>query len=433
MSQVSLNKLKYKNAHRKYSKIRQKILLEQQWSPQQGSIFGIFVEPFANVFKALKLTAMDFSNITKMILGTLVGTFLNDYKQIAKVRQSYQSRRSRLRNEWESIVESSAAAISSSDPLLTLMLAPNVYMATKAVQAGVKGGKTATEIIVSEKWDQLVDDFRSIPDEKWGIAALYKKSQEQENGKAEKKPGSEVFSALEKLFYGSTRKDESRLRSKKVLLEDESQQKDNSLPTDAKEWLSQLFSDTGLDAYFDENVAEIAYDRFVLTKNASDAIEEVNAVIAIVAAKTIDEMQKVISEMGSSTASAKTKTAFSNVIQKIDQQAKSLAANEEFKKTAAEQVKKDPSQISEQEYLKAARNAVFAKSKINLDTELMNKVLPVINEIEQTQKVVSIDENTLALLNKKTEIPEVADLLDIYNREKKLYNNLKASMSRLKG
>lgn len=432
MAQDPLHQINYLNARRKYERARKKVLSEQRWEPQSGTLFSIFVEPFKDALKGLKLAAMDFSNVTRLLLGTLWGAFKNDPKSIQKTRENYDERRSRLKREWEPITKNSLDAINSADPLLTMMLAPNFYLASKGTQAAVAAGKTAAEIITANDWDVLIDPrYSRVPDEKWGLSALFSKLQNLgQDGKDKKpgpgdplsRPGTGLLQDLQNLFYGAAENKKNEARQDEPVLQE--QDGGEKLPTDPAEYLKQLFAVTGMQERFDETLADAAFSRYQITAQQLEAVQEYTTLAKIVAAKNPKELDEAVKSSGTKGASQIEK-AIQTINSQTQEQARQMAQSEEFRNELAQKQKKNPQDLNDNEVLEAATSTVFVASKGKMDEDIMSKLMPGLKEIEETQKEVNLDERTLSLMSQRaSDVPEVKDLLDVYKKEKSAYDQL---------
>ena len=252
------SRIRYLTAKRKY----ERLLREQRWEPSASHASAAFVKPFADVFKALKLTAMDIGNSARMMLGALL-TF--DNKKLQKKITDFEERRNLLRQDWAPIVGDSLKAIQTADPLLSMALMPTAYLSAFGLAAGITTGAAATDIIAGEKWERLISKLWNMPTELSALNAI-KTMMQAQNEKSEK---SGVLKNLMKLFWKGE-KNESVLREQK---------EQTTYDTSSEEvWLADFFADTGLDDTFDALAAESARNQLGLIREVENAARRAEAV-----------------------------------------------------------------------------------------------------------------------------------------------------------
>ena len=140
--------IRYLQNKQKYEKIlRERKLL------REGPLFDIIGDALGDIFKSLKLVAMDISNELRWLGEQFL--YRNNPEDLAQARADYKRKHDKLLKEWEPIVESSMEAVKNADPFMTIALSPGTFLATKGITAGVAAGKTAAEIIAAEDWESI--------------------------------------------------------------------------------------------------------------------------------------------------------------------------------------------------------------------------------------------------------------------------------------
>jgi hypothetical protein len=412
------SELQYLTARRKY----EKLLREQRWEPSTSHASAAFVKPFTDVFKALKLTAMDIGNSARLMLGVLL-TF--DSKKLEKKISDFEERRNVLRQEWQPIVGDSLKAIQTADPLLSMALMPTAYLASFGLATGITTGAAVVDVIAGEKWERLVSQLWNMPTELAALGAIKGLLEKQNEALGEK---SGVLKGLLNLFWKGE-KNESVLREQK--------KGKTTYDTSSEEaWLADFFADTGLDDTFDALAAESARNHLDLIRDVENATRRAEAVALLVAADDPEKFKTVLQQVvsGNLIEAADVKE-ISSVLPEIDKQAKQLAVSDDFRNKVATMTKTAPEKVNEKDLMAAAQKAAFNAAKIGFNEKAMNGdggesgLSNFMQQIKKMQKEVELDSKTLQQLKKKTDIPEIKELLSVYEGMNRSYDKAQQAIN----
>jgi len=425
MSIKTLREFRYLDAKRKYQRYLREIRLlrEQRWEPDASLSYNIFVAPFADVFSALKLTAMDISNSARLVLSTLFA--FGDVEKLKKAADSFEDRQSRLRTKWDPIVEKSLEAIRTADPLFTLALGPGAFLATKGVALGLSAGKTAAEIARGEDWDAILTQIRKVPDEKWGLGRLM---QQQERQAAE---SSELTKKLSALFYGAT--NESRAIHAQPLRE-QNEDTDKKLPTDPRAWVDAFLEDTGLNEAFDDLASVSAMIRIDLIQGLESVLKKSHAVSALISVKSADEFANVIRDTISVGVLEQGDIKdLNNIMPQIEKQAQELAQSQEFRSSVAAQQDIEPDKLTDAAVKNTAEKVAFNSAKTQFNGQAMAGLDKMMAAVDEIYEKVKIDDETLKMMKQRKDISTVKELADVYENVKRLYDETQATVRKVKG
>lgn len=424
------SKIQYLTAKRKYEKLlrHQRALHEQRWEPSASHASAAFVKPFTDVFKALKLTAMDIGNSARTMLGVLL-TF--DNKKLQEKITAFETRRGLLRTEWQPIVGDSLKAIQTADPLLSMALMPQAYLASFGLAAGVKVGAAATDIIAGEKWERLVEKLWRMPTEISALNAIQNMMQDDRSSKG-RGGKSKLMKKLLGLFWKGN-VDEGFLR--------EQQAKKTTYDTSSEEaWLADFFADTGMDDTFNSLAAESADNHLSVVREVLEAAQRAETVALLVAADSPERFRTTLKHaISSNLVDPANVKELSNVLPQIDKQAKELAASDEFRKKVAATAKVEPEKVSDQELTSAAQKTAFNTGKVSFNDQAINGgsgspgLSEFMQQLKQAQDEAELDNELLQQLKKKTDIPEVKELLQVYEKMKRSYDKAQQAINSVMG
>jgi ribosomal protein S8 len=410
--------IRYLENKRKFEKfLRENRTLNEYYDdgigPSSG-LFAAFGKAFGDIFKSLKLTAMDISNEFRWLGQQFL--YRNNPEKLEKARSDYKRKHDKLLKEWEPIVKDSMNAIKNADPFLTIALAPNVFLATKGIQAGVSAGKNAAEIIAAEDWQSIrakMNKFQTGTAEnpqagaELGMGAVYDEMRKQGN----------LLMKLTDLFSGrgATNKNESRLI----------EQAENRI-TDPKEWLDTFFELTGIDQEFDAAASGMLADKIVLMQEMIPTIEASIAVIKLVSTDNLDQFSKIAQEIARDSAlSSEAISGMKEVMSDVQAQAQKLAASEDFRNQLADAENRPVDQLSDEEVKNAASAMVFKQAKVKFDEQYISDLKKFEDIIEGSRSDLETDNQTLSLVKNRKDLPESSEFLKVYDRYDKLYKEFK--------
>jgi len=417
-------KISYLTARRKYEKLlRERHLVEQRWSPQGSQAVGAFVKPFSDVFKALKLTAMDIGNSARLMLGVLLTW---DPDKLQKKRDKFNERRDKLRTLWNPIIGDSLKAIQTADPLLSFALIPGVYFASLGLATGITTGKVAAEVMAGETWSQLINKLERMPTEKSALNAILNVI----DGDKDKK-GTKTLDKLSKLFFG-----ENHARSGSILKELEEKQETEYDMTSEESWLKSFMADTGLDDVFNKIVIDLAEGHTSIIKEIAESTGRMEVGALLVAATSPEDFKSVLTKsVNDKIIEAEDVKELSGVLSQIEKQAKELAASDDFRAKLAKTKNVEPDAMDDAAVFAEAEKTAFNTGKIDFNEQAVNGdgkspgLIKLMEEIKSAREEVSLDSDLLGQLKKRTDLPAVKELLQIYESVGKNYDKAQRALA----
>jgi len=136
------------------------MLLEHYWIPDRGSLWRIWVQPFANILTAAKLAAM---NISNLVQWKFMEATARDREEAQNALYDFKRKFAEIQREWTPILQAneeySNDALPVSD-MLWMASSPGTFFATKALKTAFDAaGKPAIEVITGTPFQQLIDNF----------------------------------------------------------------------------------------------------------------------------------------------------------------------------------------------------------------------------------------------------------------------------------
>lgn len=420
----AVTKLRYIQARKRIEEINDRLARQKKIMLEYGGydtgLFVIFKEPFSDIFSALKLSAMDISNGLQRFVKAI--WHLGDPKKLAEDKKVYDQKRSILLREWEPIVKRSIDSIKSADPFLTIGLMPHLFLATKGASAALAIAQTSAEIGFAQNWPAIRDKYQ-----RW----FEKSGRERDADRARGSDPSAIEAAeeltkirkmLQDLFYG---KDKSTAVKKEGLLREQSSSIDPN--KDPVEFLRQFFEDTGMAAEFADATGRLLKEKLELTQKSLDALEELLPLMRLVSIQELDKFNKELQQiLTSKNLSPDLMNDFKKMIPGIEEQAKKLAADDDFKAQISKSSKKAEKKTDE-ELLKIAKDYAFTQAKENFDKKVNQQIKNFEPVLKNNDKDITIDQKTLDLLKKNSEnIFSAPDFLKVYDQYEKAYKEFKS-------
>lgn len=423
-------KINYLTAKRKYEALLRKnrILAEQRWEPGSGPAAEIFVAPFADVFKALKLTAMDIGNSARLLLGTLL-TF--DTKKLRKKREKFVERRGLLRQEWLPIMEGSLKSIRTADPLLTFSMMPVTYLAGQGLAAGISTGANIAEVMGGARWKYLLEKLWRMPDNKTALNAILDKLDDPSGGGKGKKSLSDK---LADLFFEGASTDGS-------ILKEQQESGGPKYDTSSDEaWLRDFMKDTELDKAFDDLASEEAKNHLMVLNEIAPAVKKAMTVALLVAADSSSRFEDTLSKaISGGLLEDKDVTELKNIMPQVRDQAKKLAGSDEFRQKLADTKKTKAENLDDKEIGEAALSSAFNTGKISFNQKAVNGgdgnpgLHRFMAEVEKMMDEQKLDSTLISQMKKRTDIPSVKELLKVYEDTLQSYDKAQQAIATAKG
>ena len=413
VSKKVAEKIRYLEAKTRYERILRENKALNEYATT--GLFKVIGDALGDIFKSLKLSAMDISNELKFLGSQLL--FLGNPARLKKSKDNYNRKRDKILSEWEPIVKKNMDALKNADALLTLSLAPSLYLATQGVRAGVAAGKTAAEIIAAEDWQSIrskINKFgTSTPDNpnagtELGIGAVYDQMKQQGN----------ILAQLNDLFTSQSKKAKNESR---ILEQDDKSEKID----DPEEWLATLFELTGINLEFSDTANKILENKIEMMSEMIPLINSANAVSRVVKSDNLEDFEKLISEISNQQEIPRdTLENLKKIVEEIENQAKQVATSEEFANELSSSLEVELDTLSQDDLLNAAKKAVFQQAKSNFDKNQQKPLKDATEEIEETKKDLQLDKETLNLIKTRKDLPNASEFLKVYDSYMKAYKEL---------
>ena len=421
-------KINYLTAKRKYENLLRKnrILAEQRWEPGSGPAAEIFVNPFKDVFKALKLTAMDIGNSARLLLGTLL-TF--DSKKLRKKREKFVERRGLLRTEWLPIMEGSLKAIRTADPLLTFSMMPATYLAGQGLAAGIVAGANIAEVMGGARWKYLLEKLWRMPDNKTALNAILDKLDNAGQGSGDKS----LSDKLADLFFEGASTDGSILKEQKEGGPEYDTSSDEA-------WLRDFMKDTELDKAFDDLASEEAKNHLMVLEEIASTVKKAEVAALLIVADTPARFESTLSQaISSGLLEDKDVVDLRSVMPQIQEQAKKLAASDEFRQKLADTKEVKVEKLEDKVVADEAYSSAFNTGKISFNQKAVNGgdgspgLQQFLDEIEKMLEEQKLDNKLISQMKKRTDIQAVKELLEVYEETLQSYDKAQQAIAAAKG
>lgn len=449
MSKKIQDQIRYLELKRRYDLIlRENRSLSEVSDPYyaDSGLFAAIGDALGDVFKSLKLAAMDISNELRWLGEQFL--LRNDRAALEDAREEFKKRQSKIYQEWEPIMKKNLDAINSTDPMLALALAPGAYMATKGVQAGISAGKNAAEIIMAEPWSDIRKRISSFDwgDEETGdpgkaekardlgMGAIYDQMRKQNN----------ILFRLEDLF---TRTQQPAQQQNEALMIEQNQEKTDEkkagvekfdgIKSSPEEFVKEFLSLTGIDEQFEDLAAASLSGKAKLMSDAIPIMESIKALIRLVQVsdmKGFSEMvANVVSERKIPQSAAQ---GYAKIIPEIEANAKKMADSPEFKEEVAKSKNIPVEQLPEKEAYDAALMESFKIAKQKFNTDQTKDMGDFIETIEKNHKEIQIPDSPndpiIKHAKQRSDLPEAVEFVDVYNSYIDSYKELQDAKAKIR-
>jgi hypothetical protein len=388
VSKKVAEQIRYLEAKTRYERIlrENKALNEDIWEELKGGL--------SDIGKALKLTAMDFSSKIWYHMQKTFWVFLDNEKSKAKIREAYQDYKTKhdvIYRDWQPVLKNSMDAINSADPLLTLALAPNFFLANKGIQAMAATGKNAAEIVAAQPWERIINkitDFGPIfgrdddsprgPGPRRDIAIDSIADQMRQT--------SGILFKLQDLFMGGTKKktkNENVSRNKRLIIE----QPEQGQVTDPVEWMTIFLEQTGLNEQFKEIIFELLLDKIKYMKLIMPRMQTILTIKKMVTAESLEEYENILrAAKAEYNLSNDVTDPFAKTIEEMRMQIDQAA-----EKALAEQEKNSKeNNMSAEEIKSKIEKSIFNQGKEQLENQYNKTVSSDIAKIREMHKELGI-------------------------------------------
>lgn len=375
-------------------------------------------EAFKDVFRALRLVAMDFGNVLRLAVGMLI-TF-NPEKIKEKIR-AFDERRQKINAEWAPIVNRAKDAIGSADPILSMaIIGPANYFALQGMGAGLVAGKTVAEVVTATNWDSLINSFTVTLDVNQSLQQFFQNYTRNEESRREREEefnilsgkttrGNSIMNRLSNLFSESTDPQDA------VLLEQAAAPKMTE-----KQAIDMFVKATGMDKKFKELLDAHKENLKNTLQPIASELEPMVAVSNMFSATNLKEFNAAVKQAKSINPKLN-EEPFVKFDKQVQEETKKFADNPK----AVEDLKK---KLSVTQATPEALNAEIQKIVFNtLKSEFDKKVAAAIKSARDNAKIaiddLKIDSRTLQYMQDSTD-SEIKQLAEIYKNLSKTYDTI---------
>jgi hypothetical protein len=373
--------------------------------PSSG-LFAIFAKPLADIFSAMKLTAMDISNALQLIVKSINNVF--DPQKIERIKSEYNLKKSKILTKWKPIIQSSLKSIETADPFVTMALSPYLFMATKSLSNSIAAGKTAAEILAGEEWDGIRSKINRYPDVETSLRATADAS--RRNTAAVER----LNANLHKLFFGKTIKKESVLREQK------------DVDADVK----QFFEESGINTAFNDTLSEILDVKSSLIKELLPQVTLSSELLSLRKIKVISQFKKEIENLNLKDDIKKESiNNLNKFLRQIEEKAKVLSKDVKFKNELInnKSLNLKEENVTEELMFTYAMNLVFESSKLRFDNENLDHVKQLVKWIKENKSIFVDDKDFKKISERKDEINSADNFIKIYTKFISLYKKIESA------
>jgi len=375
-------------------------------------------EAFKDVFRALRLVAMDFGNVLRLAVGMLI-TF-NPEKIKEKIR-AFDERRQKINAEWAPIMDRAKDAIGSADPILSMaIIGPANYFALQGMGAGLVAGKTVAEVVTATNWDSLINSFTVTLDVNQSLQQFFQNYTRNEESRREREEefnissgkttrGNSIMSRLSNLFSESTDPQDA------VLLEQAAAPKMTE-----KQAIDMFVKATGMDKKFKELLDAHKENLKNTLQPIAFELEPMVAVSNMFSATNLKEFNAAVKQAKSINPKLN-EEPFVKFDKQVQEETKKFADNPR----AVEDLKK---KLSVTQATPEALNAEIEKIVFDtLKSEFDKKVAAAVKSARDNAKIaiddLKIDSRTLQYMQDSTD-SEIKQLAEIYKNLSKTYDTI---------
>lgn len=377
-------------------------------------------EAFLDVFRALRLAAMDISNSLRLAIGII---FTFDPDKINKQIEAFDTRRQKINAEWAPIKERAREAFKNTDPILTMaVMGPANFLAMQGLGAGLAAGKTAAEIVTATNWNEITNSFTTTLDLNQSLQQFfqkYSKDEEKRQEREEKAAGSVgrgrgVLSRLSNLFSEGESHVGTVITEQAVPPEGQQFSEDQAIDIFTKV--------TGMDKGF-EKIRKASLENLVETVKAIQTdIEPMRSSALLFAANDFETFQRAFAEVKSKNpkVNAAAFNKFKDVLVKeTEKLSKDPKFSEELKKQAG------GSAVTPEQTKVAAEKKVFQVTKEQFDKQLADGLGKAVKAGEDAIKKLGVDDSVLKAM-KSSPYQDSRDAAKVYENLLSVYKEIKS-------
>jgi len=353
----------------------------------EANLYSTFVGPFADVVSAAGLAGKDILNILKLQFDVL--TTFSPSKQKAAMA-SYESRKADIGKGWEKIEARNDAALSDHAAPLAFMVAPQLALGAAFGKAGAKSVPGVVNYLDDAGWriplagmipGVQYDGMKDTKGSSGGTRKQYDSSTSKDKGGAIsmiKNTAKEMAGIFFITHYAPPGPLISEAEKKTDEpgppwgIEGYEEKAEEMKPLSKAEFdkeLDKYLEETGITKELAKLAAKFIDNKKQHIEELMEAGEQQLALIQGLGVATnledfgaaLEEAKKLGLEVGDTSSIGPT----------LEEEAKSLMEDEEYKKTYREQKKLKPEEeIDKEDFAKAAQDLVFMESKKQIQEEL---------------------------------------------------------------
>jgi hypothetical protein len=379
-----------------------------------------FKEAFMDVFRALRLAAMDISNALRLTIGII---FSFDPEKVKQKIEAFDTRRQKINAEWAPIKQRAMEAFDNADPILTMaLMGPANFIAMQGIGAGLVAGKTAAEILAAKNWNELINSFTVTLDTDQSLQQFFQKYSANEERRQEREIeiargplGVRTLSRLSNVFSENYEPDGLRL--------------DEQADTKAAQQFSEeqaidiFVKATGMDKSFEKIRKENL-------KNLSDTIVSIMADIApmrdsamLFAANNLESLRKAFEAAKSKNPKINI-ADFNKFENTINKETEKLSKDPNFAKELVKQADSEVAELTPEQIAAAAKEKVFRVSKEQLDKQLATGLKNAVSACEVAIKNMGIDNKVLKAM-KDSQYSDAKEVAKVYEEMLSTYKEIK--------
>ena len=338
----AIRKQRIRQSHR--LAIKNALLVEQE-----HTLYSTFVQPFTDVVQAVGLTGQDILNALKLQFDLV---FTLSPKKMEEAHQKFDARKAKIAEKWGPIMERTDEALANSDVnLFAMIMAPELFLATEALAGAYQAADSMGQYLADAGW--------KVP---FASAILGYTPDGGGGGGASGGDDQSLLSKITSLFGI-----ESAWHKGPLIVEQQKPKKE----TDFKKAMKQYLKETGLAQQFEKDAKEMlaVQEEFVKTI-LEEAVPRLELIVALTQTADVDEFLGAIEDAQKKGLDLQA-AGLDQVKQDVEDAAKKLIDSEDFRVQSAEQAKKSPEDISDQELEVIAKNVAFVNAKKEFDDQAM--------------------------------------------------------------
>lgn len=301
-----------------------------------GKLYTAFVQPFADVAQAVKLTSQDILNTFGLVFTTL--TTLSP-KKLVDAREEYLDVKDDLDKEWQPLMDKAKSAIENSDVgIASLAMAPSVFFTYQFGKFAKNAPGTVADYFEEAGWSiPFKDIIDATPDEETESGGG--------SGRSGRSDGNEyrdagVLGKLRIFFFG-----ESLGRSGNLIVEkdnkkeDKKNQKPRLTSSNIDDEVQKYFKQTGADKRLkDLGTKMLDAKKKHATALRSAAEQQINALKSFSDAQTLEQFEAAVKSAAKMGVDVKViQQKIDKLKQDIEKKAKELETDDKFKESIKKQ------------------------------------------------------------------------------------------------